>query len=96
MTDYDYADMIDPFVRAELEAWNRGYDKGVVAGILYAIGIGLVVGMLLFASKAHSATWTYEESFTVIKASHRGARITICQDTGFERKWACRYKSETK
>ena len=78
-TERDYADMVDPYVRAELAAWERGYDKGVVAGILYAIGIGIVVGMILFASKAGAATWASTESWITIRASDVGAKITVCQ-----------------
>ena len=85
----DYADMVDPFVRAESEAWERGYDKGVVTGILYAIGIGFVVGMILFASKAAASEWTFEESHRVIKASERGADITVCHSSGVRFPWQC-------
>ena len=109
----DYADMVDPFVRAESEAWERGYDKGVVTGILYAIGIGFVLALVLFASKIHAAPqvlghladgrltslntkpavaapmWTFEESRYPIKASERGADITVCHSSGVRFPWQC-------
>ena len=89
MTDRDYADMVDPFVRAESEAWERGYDKGVVTGILYAIGIGFALALVLFASKVNAAEWTFEESRYPIKASERGADITVCHSSGVRFPWQC-------
>ena len=90
-TDRDYADLIDPFVRAEVEAFKRGYDSGIVAGILYAIGIGIIVAMILFASKANAAEWTVEESvrWHLPKASERGARIVVCGNNSARREWRC-------
>ena len=95
-TERDYADMVDPFVRAELAAWERGYDKGVVAGILYAIGIGIAVGMILFASKAGAAEWSFEEARRPIKASERDASYTVCQNNSIRHYWHCFIVKETK
>ena len=90
-TEHDYADLIDPFVRAEVEAFKRGYDSGIVAGILYAIGIGLVVAMILFASKANAAEWSVEQTrgWHLPKASERGAAIVICQNNAARHEWRC-------
>ena len=99
MTDRDYADMIDPFVRAEVESFKRGYGEGVVSGIFYTIVAILAFGLVLVSWNAHAAPkhgWTYEEAYLPIRSSSRAARIVICQDTGFEKKWACYYKSERK
>ena len=99
MTDHDYADMIDPFVRAEVEAFKRGYGEGIASGIFYTICALIAAGLVLVSLNAHGATkrgWTYEEAYLPIRASSRAARIVICQDTGFERKWACYYKTEGK
>lgn len=95
MTDYDYADMVNPYIRAEEEAHRRGFREGVAAGIFYAICAIIALGMLLVALKADAAprrVWTYEESFTPIRASSRGASISVCQNIGYERSWACYYR----
>ena len=97
MTDRDYADMIDPFIRAEEEAWSRGYDRGVVAGLLYAIGVGLVVAMILFASKVNAETIRFKPTPLPIRASAVEARITVCQQyRELYGLWQCYAIKETK
>lgn len=88
-TDRDYADLVDPFVRAEVEAFKRGYGEGIVSGIWYSILTGIVAGLLLASWNAHAADWTYEESPRVIKASERGARLTACHNNAVEKGWVC-------
>ena len=88
MTDRDYADMINPHVRAEEEAHGRGYREGVAAGIFYAVVALVTAGMLLVALNAH-AEWSYEEARRPLKASERGAKISVCQNNATGREWKC-------
>ena len=90
-TDRDYSDMVDPFVAAEKAAWERGFDKGVVSGILYAIGIGIVIALVLFASKVGAADWDVEQTrgWHLPKASERGARIVVCGNNAARHEWRC-------
>ena len=89
MTDRDYTDMVNPYVRAEEEAFKRGHSEGLAAGIFYALCAIIALGMLLVALDAHAADWTYEESPRVIRASERDARLTVCQQNAIERGWQC-------
>lgn len=85
----DYADMVNPYVRAEHEAEGRGYRRGVWAGAFAALYIAIIAGMILVSWHAHAADWTREESQRVITASERDAQITVCQQNAIERGWAC-------
>ena len=92
MTEYDYADMVDPFVKAEERAYERGWREGLLCGIFYSIATIIGVGMLLVALDAHAAEaprWSYEEARKPLKASERNARISVCQQNAVERGWAC-------
>jgi hypothetical protein len=89
----DYKDILNPYVRAEVEAFKRGYGEGLVSGIFYVIVALIAAGLVLVSWNAHAVSaasdWTYEESPRVIKASERGARLTVCQQNAIERGWAC-------
>lgn len=96
MTERDYVDMVNPYVRAEEEAHGRGYRAGIGAGIFGTILVlALVAAMILYAVEARSAPkpqWTYEEAEYVIRAGAREAKLSVCQNNGFERKWGCWYR----
>lgn len=88
-TDRDYADMVNPYVRAEEEAHQRGYREGVAAGAFYATLIFVMLVLALAGCPAKAADWSFEEASRPIKASERGARITVCQNNATGRTWAC-------
>jgi len=46
MTDQDYSDMVNPYLKAEEEAEARGYWRGIRQA-LYAVCAGLVLGVIL-------------------------------------------------
>ena len=48
-TDWDYADMVNPHVRAEQEAESRGYRSGIRDTIFVGALIIIVVVGLLYA-----------------------------------------------
>ena len=88
-TDRDYADMVNPYVRAEEEAEQRGFRKGVLMAVWWLLCI-CVAGLLLVSLKANAvAPWSYEESRQPIKASERDARITVCQSNSVLWGWSC-------
>ena len=88
-TDKDYADLVDPFVRAEVEAFKRGYGQGILTGIWYAILVGIVTAMLIYATNAHAADWWMSETWAPIKASDCGGKISACHNNAIEGKWTC-------
>ena len=100
MTDFDYKDLVDPFVRAEQEAFRRGYGQGILTGVFYAILCGLIGGALLLVSTrglaAEAPPWERMESPRVIKASERGATVSVCQQNAVERGWSCFFIKGTK
>ena len=91
-TDRDYADIVDPFVQAETEAFKRGYGQGILTGIFYAILCGLIGGALLLVSTRGLAAEPvrYKLTVTPIRASAVDARFTICQQyREFYGRWQC-------
>lgn len=92
MTDMDYKDMVDPYVRSEVEAFRRGYGEGVVSGIWYTIVAIIAAGLVLVAWNAHASEappFTVIESARPIKASEHRARITVCSTVSARMQWSC-------
>lgn len=91
-TERDYADMVNPFVRAEEEAHSRGFREGFGAGIFATALILVFAAALLFYRLEARATEVvrYRPAATPIRASDVDARITVCQQFHeIERKWRC-------
>lgn len=79
-TDRDYADMVNPYVRAEQEAHARGYREGLASGIFYALVAIAGLGMLLVALNAHAEIAEELDAWKPIKASDVHARLTVCHE----------------
>ena len=91
MTDRDYADLVDPYVRAEEEAFARGKSEGLFSGIFYTLVALIALAMLLVSLHAHAASWSVEQTrgWHLPKASEREARIVVCQNNAARHEWRC-------
>ncbi len=95
MTERDYSDLVNPYVRAEAEAERRGFWHGVASAI-WAILIACIIAGALYAGKVGAAEWTFEEARKPIRASERGAQISVCHNNAVTRVWRCFFVMEPK
>lgn len=82
-TQQDYADMVNPYVRAEEEAEERGFRRGIGAGVFGTILVlAFAAALILYRVEAKGAesrsAWLSVETWRPISASQVGARITVC------------------
>lgn len=84
----DYADMINPYVRAEQEAETRGFRKGAAFGVYMTLCV-IIAGMILMSLNAHAADWSFEEAKKPIRASERDATLSVCQNNSARHVWHC-------
>ena len=91
LTDADYSDMVNPYVRAEEEAFKRGHTQGLLSGLWLALCGLVAVGLLLVALVAQAAEIVrFRLTAMPIRASAVDARITVCQQyPEVSRKWQC-------
>ena len=87
-TDRDYSDMVNPYVRAEEEAFQRGLRRGCTWATIVLI---VALGLLLVALDARGAEiLRFKLTATPIRASAVDARITVCQQyRELFGKWQC-------
>ena len=85
----DYKDILNPYVVAEEQAEKRGFWHGVAEAAFYYTLAIIALGLCLAALDARASEWTFEESRYPIKASERGADITVCHSSGVRFPWAC-------
>lgn len=88
MSDRDYSDMVNPYVRAEQEAEQRGFRKGLLTA-LWWLCIAVICGMLLVSMKANATVVALGQTWGIIKASDCGGRLSICQNNYARGKWQC-------
>lgn len=90
----DYADMVNPYVRAELEAEQRGRRQGWGEGVFITILIVLALIAVFYnvetrAQDLRKATRKYQPTEDTIKASAIDARITVCHKNAGATRWTC-------
>lgn len=83
----DYADMVNPYVRAEQEAHERGFWEGCLSGIFYTLVVLIAAGMILFSMNAHAEVIFGAYSWKPVIASDCGGTLSICQKKGSQ--WEC-------
>lgn len=85
----DYADMVNPYVRAEQEAHERGFWEGCLSGIFYTLVALIAAAMILFSMNAHAEVSWVALTWSPIKASDCGGTISVCQNNATEGTWTC-------
>src|SRR4051812_49020404 len=91
-TDRNYADMVNPYVRAEEEARLMGFRHGVGVGIFATVMVlAFAFAMFFYSLEARGAAaeLRYQPTRAPIRASDLEARITVCQQDASSRKWLC-------
>jgi hypothetical protein len=89
-TDVDYADMVNPFVRAEEEAEDRGRRRGICEGIFGTILTILAIVAAAYTVETRSAEaprWWVQETYAPIRASAAGCSISVSHNNATGRTW---------
>lgn len=92
MTDRDYADLINPYVRAEEEAEQRGRRQGWCEGAFVTILAILSLVAVFYTVETRAdvlLNWKFVIAEAPINASDCGTRVSVCHNSSAYHPWHC-------